>query len=81
MFGRLHPIDYASLVVYLLATIALGLYCGRGVHNGKDLFLAGRRLPWWAIGISIVVSDVGAIDIVGLTGSAYLYGIVLGNFD
>jgi len=40
-----------------------------------------RPLPFWAIGMSIVVSDIGAVDFVGLTGQAYRYGIVVGNFD
>lgn len=78
---HLSTLDYFVLVLYLVATIALGLYFGKRVHDSFDLFLAGRRLPWWAIGMSIVVSDIGAIDIVGLAGSTYLYGMVLGNFD
>ncbi|MBZ0257594.1 sodium/solute symporter, partial [bacterium] len=49
--------------------------------TGKDYFLAGRSLPWWAIGMSLVVSDIGGVDIVGLAGEAYEHGIVLGNFD
>lgn len=77
----LNGIDYACMIVYLIGTVGLGIYLGRNIKSGKDYFLAGRSLPWWAIGMSLVVSDIGAIDIVGIAGAAYISGIVLGNFD
>ena len=64
-----------------MGTVSLGAYLGRRMRTGKDYFLAGRSLPWWAIGMSLVVTDIGAVDMVGVAGSAYLYGIVLGNYD
>ncbi len=77
----LNNLDYLTMLIYLLGTIGLGVYLGKNIKTGKDYFLGGKRLPWWAIGMSLVVSDIGAIDIVGLAGAAYAYGIVLGNFD
>ena len=55
----LHPIDATLVVVYFLVVAALGLWLSRGVKSGKDLFLGGRSLPWWAVGTSLVVSDIG----------------------
>ena len=77
----LGPIDYTIIIVYLIGTVAFGTYIGRKIKSGKDYFLAGRSLPWWAIGMSLVVSDIGAVDMVGVAGSAYLYGIVMRNYD
>ena len=77
----LGTIDYAIIIIYLVGTVVFGAYIGRKIKSGKDYFLAGRSLPWWAIGMSLVVSDIGAVDMVGIAGSAYLYGIVLGNYD
>ena len=77
----LGTIDYTIIIIYLVGTVIFGAYIGRKIKSGKDYFLAGRSLPWWAIGMSLVVSDIGAIDMVGIAGSAYLYGIVLGNYD
>ena len=77
----LGTIDYVIIIIYLVGTVLFGAYIGRKIKSGKDYFLAGRSLPWWAIGMSLVVSDIGAIDMVGIAGSAYLYGIVLGNYD
>jgi len=74
-------IDYFIIIIYLIGTVLFGMYIGRKMKSGDDYFLAGRSLPWWAIGMSLVVTDIGAVDMVGIAGAAYLYGIVLGNYD
>jgi SSS family solute:Na+ symporter len=79
--GRLAGIDYAVLVLYLAGTMALGLWVARKLRTGDDYFLAGRRLPGWAIGFSLVATDIGATDIVGGGGSAYRYGLAVANFE
>ncbi len=77
----LGSLDFSIIIFYLIGTVLLGMYIGRKMKSGKDYFLAGRQLPWWAIGMSLVVTDIGAVDMVGIAGAAYLYGIVLGNYD
>jgi len=77
----LSGIDYFVVIAYLGGIMLLGLYFRRFVHSSKDFFLAGRTLPFWAIGMSIVVSDIGTMDFVGVAGGAYRYGIAVGNFD
>jgi SSS family transporter len=74
-------VDYFIIIFYLIGTVLFGIYIGRKMKSGDDYFLAGRSLPWWAIGMSLVVTDIGAVDMVGIAGAAYLYGIVLGNYD
>jgi len=74
-------IDYFVVISYLVGTLLLGIYFKKFVHSTTDFFLGGRMLPFWAIGMSIVVSDIGAIDFVGIAGSSYRYGISVGNFD
>ena len=78
---QLSALDIALVVLYLAAVTALGIWVSRGIRTSKDFFLAGRSLPWWAAGMSLVVSDIGAKDMVGLAGDAYRYGIVMMNFD
>jgi len=77
----LSGIDYFVVVAYLVGIMLLGLYFRRFIHSSQDYFLAGKALPFWAIGMSIVVSDIGAMDFVGVAGQAYRYGIAVGNFD
>jgi len=74
-------IDYAIILIYMIGILAIGGYLAKYVHSASDFFLAGKRLPWWAIGMSLVATDIGAKDIIGLAGSAYLFGLVLVNYD
>ena len=79
--GKLADIDVIIVVIYLVGITVLGSWLGRFIKNDEDYFLGGRNLPWWAIGMSMVVSDIGALELVGLTGAAYTYGIAVANFD
>ncbi len=74
-------IDVTIVVMYMVGVFALGTFFGRYVRNAGDFFVAGKALPFWAIGMSIVVSDIGAMDFVGVAGSAYMHGIAVANFD
>ena len=77
----LQPLDLALVLAYLLGVLVLGLWLSRGIKSSRDFFLAGRTLPWWAVGMSLVVSDIGAKDMVGLATDGYRYGLVMMNFD
>ena len=79
--GKLVAIDIFIIVAYLVGMMVFGWWIGRSNKSDTDYFLGGRRLPWWAIGMSMVVSDIGALDIVGVAGAAYLYGIAMANFE
>ena len=79
--SALSSIDVVIVAVYLLGVLAIGAFFGRYVKSAGDLFLAGKALPFWAIGMSIVASDIGAIDLVSGAGAAYEYGIAQANFD
>ena len=74
-------IDGLIIVFYLIATLVMGVVFSRFVKSSGDFFLAGKALPFWAIGMSIVVSDIGAIDMVSGAGAAYKYGLAQANFD
>ncbi|HOZ48000.1 MAG TPA: sodium/solute symporter [Candidatus Hydrogenedentes bacterium] len=74
-------IDIAIIIIYMVGVFVLGTFFGKYVRNAGDFFIAGKALPFWAIGMSIVVSDIGAMDFVGVAGSAYTHGIAVANFD
>ena len=77
----LHFIDVIIVVVYMIGSLLLGLYCTRFVGSAEDFFIAGKALPFWAIGFSIVTSDIGATDFVAVAGAAYKNGVSAANFD
>lgn len=74
-------IDYAIVVAYLAGMLVVGGYLSRKIGTSQEYFLAGRSLPFWAIGVSVVASDIGATDMVGVGGNAFRYGISVANFD
>lgn len=78
---QLTAIDYLVILSYLAATMVIGLWVGTYVKSGSDFFLAGRSLPWWAVGMSLVATDIGGTDLIGVGGDAYRYGIVMANFE
>lgn len=77
----LSGIDHVIVIAYLVGIILLGFYFRKFIRSSQDYFLGGKALPFWAIGMSIVVSDIGALDFVGVSGQAYRYGVAVGNFD
>ena len=77
----LSSLDYIVIGLYLAGTVALGFRIGRGLKSGSDFFLGGRHLPWWAIGMSLVATDIGGTDIIGVGGAAYTHGMAVANFE
>jgi Na+/proline symporter len=69
------PLDWAVLVVYLVGIVAFGMWAGRGSRHMDEFFLAGRSMRWWAIGLSVMATQISAITFVGTTGQAYTDGM------
>lgn len=79
--GTLQSIDWLIIATYLFGTLFIGSYYGKYVQRAGDLFLAGKGLPFWAIAMSIVVTDIGATNLTFGAGNAYKYGIAQANYD
>ena len=78
-FGAL---DYTVIAVYFAALIAMGLFFARRERSTEDFFLGGRRIPWWAAGLSIYGTQLSAITFMAIPAKAYATNWVycLGNF-
>lgn len=63
--------DVTVLVLYLAATVALGLWAGRKNRSAHDFMAAGGRIPGWAVGLSIFGTFVSSISFLALPGKAY----------
>ena len=68
-------LDWAVLIAYLVAVVAFGVWTGRGNRRIEDFFLAGRRMRWWAVGLSVMATQISAITFIGTTGQAYTDGM------
>lgn len=73
----LSSLNLAILIGYLGAMISVGVWFARRQHSGEDYFLAGRNLPWLAVGMSMYASVTSAMTFMGLPGLAYRQNISL----
>ena len=64
-------LDYAALGAYLAALVGMGLYFSRREKTTDDFFLAGRRVPWWAAGVSIFGTQLSAITFIAVPAAVY----------
>jgi len=64
-------INYAILFVYLASMLLIGLWFARRQKTTEDYFLAGRKMPWLAVGMSMYASLTSAVTFMALPGTAY----------
>ena len=71
----MHPIDWAVIGVYLVWMIWDGLRLTKRSHELEGYFLGARSLPWWAVGLSVMATQLSAITMIGTTGQGYADGM------
>ena len=79
------PVDIAIIAVYAVSIFGLAQWVSRekGTHkkDAQDYFLAGRTLPWWAIGTSLIAANISAEQIIGMSGSGYVIGLGIASYE
>src|SRR5271154_3566169 len=68
---RIHPIDLAIVIAYLLGVTTLGMWFRRGSRDAREYFLGGRTAPWWALAFSIVATETSTLTIIGTPAISY----------
>ena len=71
----MHPLDWSIVLAYLVYVIWHGIRLSRNPNGTTGFFLAGRSLPWWAVGLSVMATQMSAITLIGTTGQAYVDGM------
>src|SRR4029078_149832 len=71
----MRPLDWIVIAAYLFWIVADGLKRTRGTKGVEGYLLANRSLPWWAVGLSVMATQLEAITPVGTTGQAYADGM------
>src|SRR6266540_775141 len=71
----MHPLDWVVVAGYLLWIVYDGLKRSKGTDKVDGYFLANRSLPWWAVGLSVMATQMSAVTLVGTTGQAYATGL------
>ena len=77
-----NQIDFSFFAGYFVLTIIIGFVAGRREKRTvSDYFLAGRSLPWYAMGASIVAAGISSEQFVGEIGYAYKVGLPVANWE
>src|SRR6478672_3779639 len=71
----MHALDWIVVGVYLVWIVQDGLKRTKGTTGVEGYFLANRSLPWWAVGLSVMATQLSAITLVGTTGQGYADGM------
>jgi solute:Na+ symporter, SSS family len=71
----MHPLDWAVIIGYFVWIVYDGLRRSKNTDKVEGYFLANRSLPWWAVGLSVMATQMSAVTLVGTTGQAYATGL------
>ena len=81
----LSTLDIIVVAAYAVILFALAQYVSRepkGTQKStEDYFLAGKSLPWWAIGASLVAANISAEQIIGMSGEGYRIGLAIAAYE
>jgi solute:Na+ symporter, SSS family len=82
---KLQRADYLVFFVYFIVVFAYGYYIYKRkksvLTNSKDFFLAEGSLTWWAIGASLIASNISAEHFIGMSGSGYALGLAISTYE
>lgn len=77
--------DYVVFILYFILVTGYGLWVyyrkKKEVTNTKDFFLAEGSLTWWAIGASLIASNISAEQFIGMSGEGYFVGIAVAAYE
>ncbi|HTE10496.1 MAG TPA: hypothetical protein VK645_05990, partial [Chitinophagaceae bacterium] len=83
--NQLKPGDYAIFAVYFVFISLYGYYIynkKKSKEQGaKDFFLAEGSLTWWAIGASLIASNISAEHFIGMSGSGFALGLAISTYE
>jgi SSS family transporter len=71
----MRTLDWVVLVGSLVFIVTYGLYKSRGASTVNKYLLAGRTMPWYAMALSIMATQAGAITFISTTGQSYVDGM------
>jgi SSS family solute:Na+ symporter len=72
--------DWIIIVIYFAFVLGIGFYLKRFTKNEEDFFLAGRRNSAWVAGLAFLSANLGALELLGMTGNTFKYGMYVAHF-
>lgn len=85
MNSTFQTIDIIIFAAYLLLIVGLGIWISHRKKNkdktAEDYFLAGKSLPWWTIGASLIAANISAEQFIGMSGSGFAGGFAVASYE
>ncbi len=83
--NKLHTADYLVFFLYFILISSYGYYIFQkkkaGSTSSTDFFLAEGALTWWAIGASLIASNISAEHFIGMSGSGFALGLAISTYE
>jgi len=83
--NKLHTLDYVVFFIYFIMVSVYGYYIYYKKRtkslNAKEYFLAEGSLTWWAIGASLIASNISAEHFIGMSGSGFALGLAISSYE
>ena len=83
--NHLHTADYIVFLIYFIAVAGYGYWIFQrkkaAETSTKDFFLAEGSLTWWAIGASLIASNISAEHFIGMSGSGFAIGLAISSYE
>ncbi|HEX4681236.1 MAG TPA: sodium:solute symporter [Gemmatimonadaceae bacterium] len=71
----MHPLNWVIVVGWITYIVIDGIRRARGTKEIEGYFLANRSLPWWAVGLSVMATQLSAVTMIGTTGQGATDGM------
>jgi SSS family transporter len=71
----MRPLDWVVMFGWMAFLVSYGLWRGRGSSSTQEFMLAGKTMPWYAMGLSIMATQASAITFISTTAQAYVDGM------
>ena len=73
-------IDWVIILIYFGFVLGIGWYLRRFTKSEEDFFLAGRKNSSWVAGLAFLSANLGALELLGMTGNTFKYGMYVAHF-
>ncbi len=73
-------IDYLIMMIYFVFVLGVGWFLRKYMKNANAFLEAGRSMPAWVAGLAFISTNLGALEVMGMTGSGLKYGMLTTHF-
>ncbi len=77
---ELQLVDWLVILVYFAFVLGIGFVLKKHMRSAEDFLLSGRSIPSWVTGLAFLSANLGALEVMGMAGNGYKYGLLTAHF-